>query len=78
MRMISTKVFQKMFHRLLEERHMNVKEIADYLSISQQAVYRWLHGETIPSIDTMLCLADLFSLEVADLIPVVELPDKEH
>lgn len=53
---------------LMKENGYNVKTIAYLLGTSSQAVYRWLRGETLPTIDNMVFLAGLFSTTVDEIL----------
>ena len=45
------------------------QDIADYLGFtSRNTVYRWLHGETLPTVDHFVMLSELFHVSVDDLI----------
>ncbi len=50
----------------------SVKDIADYLDVSVQAVYGWLDGTRIPKIDNLIPLADLIDRTLDELIPTYE------
>ena len=48
---------------------MSVAAIRDYLGLNTtNAVYKWLHGETMPSIDNLLALSLLFETSINDML----------
>ena len=45
--------------------------IADAMGFStRNAVYKWLKGDALPTLDNMLILADLFGVKIDDIIVV--------
>ena len=46
-----------------------VKDIQDYLHISSnQAVYEWFNGHTLPSVNNLLALSNLFGIPMNQLL----------
>ena len=55
--------------RLRKEAGLSVKELQERLELaSPQAIYRWQRGETIPAIDNLIILADIFGVTVDEII----------
>lgn len=56
--------------RLLCKRHgYTVKDIQEYLHISSnQAIYEWFNGHTLPSVNNLLALSDLLGVSMNDLL----------
>ena len=45
--------------------------IADAMGFTtRNAVYKWLRGDALPTLDNMLILADLFGVKIDDIIVV--------
>ena len=65
----------KKIKQIMDEKGIPVKNIARSMSISEQAVYRWLYGETIPTVKNLFTLSQLLGVEVDDLL--VGLTDRE-
>ena len=42
------------------------------MGISCQAIYRWQRGDALPSIDNLVILADLFGVQIDDIIVTVK------
>ncbi|SEP72519.1 Helix-turn-helix [Lachnospiraceae bacterium NE2001] len=59
--------------RLITENGCSVKDIADKLLVSPQAVYKWMNGESIPQLDKIVNLSDILNVSILDIIPVTEL-----
>ena len=59
----------KRIRQLMEQHSLSVKDIKDYLSLaSVQGIYLWLNGTTIPSVDNLYALSELFQVPMDDLI----------
>ena len=55
--------------RLRESARLSVNDLQEKLKLaSSQAIYRWQRGETIPSIDNLIILADIFGVTVDEII----------
>lgn len=44
------------------------KELAGLLHISVQAVNKWRHGKSIPDIENLVCLAQIFHVKIDDFL----------
>ena len=50
-------------------RGFSVAYIRDYLGFSTTyAIYKWLHGTSLPSVDNFLALSVLFNISINDMI----------
>ena len=56
----------------LSEKGYSVKDAADYLDITAQAVYGWLDGTRVPKLDNLIPLADLLGISLDELLPSYE------
>lgn len=55
--------------REMEQRKLTVKEVQKYLNLSSvQSIYHWLYGQSMPSIDHLYALSELFQVPVDALI----------
>ena len=54
--------------RLRIERGMTVTTLEEELLVSKQAVYKWIRGLNLPSIDTLVMMAKLFDVRIDDII----------
>ena len=44
------------------------EQIAEMLGVSRQAVAKWERGETLPDIENVIALADLYEVSVDSLV----------
>ena len=55
--------------RIMDERGLSVKDIQQYLGLgSVQSVYHWLNGLSMPTIDNLYALSELFQIPVDDML----------
>ena len=55
--------------RIMDERGLSVKDIQQYLGLgSVQSVYHWLNGLSMPTIDNLYVLSELFQMPVDDML----------
>lgn len=54
---------------LRKEHHMKVDDIVSFMGFeSQQAVYKWQRGESLPSVDNLYALSRLFDTTIDDIL----------
>ena len=59
----------KNLKRIIRERGYSVKDIQGYLNLGTvQSIYHWLDGKSLPTIDHLYALSDLFKLPIDSLI----------
>ena len=50
---------------------MSVKDLQDIFGFATpQAIYKWQHGTTLPTIDNLIVLAAVFQVHVEDILAV--------
>ena len=55
--------------RIMDERGLSVKDVQQYLELgSVQSVYHWLNGLSMPTIDNLYSLSELFQMPIDDLV----------
>lgn len=55
--------------RLMDERGLSIKDVQQYLGLgSVQSVYHWLNGLSMPTIDNLYALSELFQMPVDDML----------
>ena len=55
--------------RIMDRQKMTVKDVQQFLELeSIQSIYHWLNGISLPSIDNLYALSELFQLPMDDLI----------
>jgi len=58
--------------RLLKERNMTDKELADQLGVSVQGVSKWLKGRAKPTVGHFVAMSYIFHIKVDDIVTVRE------
>lgn len=58
--------------RLREERGLTVRDLQDYFGFEEpQAIYKWQHGKSLPTVDNLYALSALLEVPMEDiLVPV--------
>ena len=55
--------------RIMDERGLSVKDVQQYLGLgSVQSVYHWLNGLSMPTIDNLYALSELFQMPVDEML----------
>lgn len=55
--------------RLMEERELTVRDVQQYLELgSVQSVYHWLNGISMPTVDNLYALSELFQLPMDEIV----------
>ncbi len=56
---------------LRKKRNLSVKDIQEVYGFSTpQAVYKWIYGKSLPSIDNLVILASIFDVSIEDILSV--------
>ena len=67
--MIDMKKTGKQIHNLIILNGFTIGAISDYMGFSSnRSVYKWLSGQTLPSLDSLVLLSDLMKVPVDELI----------
>ena len=54
---------------LRKEKHIKVEEISRFMGFeTDQAVYKWQRGESLPTVDNLYALSKLFGTTVDDIL----------
>ena len=57
--------------RMRRQRGMSVHDLQQIFGFSTpQAIYKWQRGITMPTIDNFVMLADIFGVEIGDIVVV--------
>jgi transcriptional regulator with XRE-family HTH domain len=67
----------KAIESLRKEKNMTQDELASKLYVSRQAVSKWETGKSIPSIEAMILLTDLFNISIESLLEDTDLLIKD-
>lgn len=70
---IDIKATGKRINSLRIERGTSVADIQWHFKFyTPQAVYKWINGQSIPTVDNLVILADLFECKIDDILVVVK------
>lgn len=54
---------------IMDDRGLSVKDVQQYLGLaSVQSVYHWLNGLSMPTIDNLYALSEMFQMPVDDML----------
>ena len=55
--------------RLRKERGMTVRDLQDWFGFEEpRAIYKWQHGETLPSVDNLYALSALLEVPIDEIL----------
>ena len=55
--------------KLRKENHIKVDDIVSFMGFeSQQAVYKWQRGESLPTVDNLYALSRMFRTTIDDIL----------
>ena len=55
--------------KITTDKHMTVKEVAEYLGFaSPYPVYKWINGKSMPTVDNLVILAELFNTTIEEIL----------
>ena len=55
--------------RIMDERGITVRDVQEYLGLgSVQSVYHWLNGLSMPTIDNLYALSEMFQLSIDEMV----------
>lgn len=57
--------------RLRDDRGLTVRDLQEIFGFATpQAIYKWQHGTTLPTVDNLLVLAAIFGVHIEDILAV--------
>ena len=66
---IDLKATGERIRTLRKTRHITVAEISEYMGFeSEQAVYKWQRGDSLPTVDNLFALSRLFETSIEDIL----------
>ncbi len=55
----------------IKKRKMRIADVqAAFGFNTPQAIYKWMRGDAMPTIDNVVILADIFGVEIGDIVAV--------
>jgi transcriptional regulator with XRE-family HTH domain len=70
--------FADRFNQLREEQKITVYRIAKLLDISDTSVWKYSHGESTPSFENLIKLADIFNVSLDYLVGRTDSPNEAY
>lgn len=59
--------------RFRQQSGMSVRDLQDVFGFATpQAIYKWQHGTSMPTIDNLLVLAMVFQVHMDDIVAIVD------
>lgn len=65
---------QNRFRQLREENGLSQIELGNRLGVTQQSVFAWEHGKTVPQIQTAIALSQLYNVSLDYLLGLSDVP----
>ncbi len=66
---LDVKAIGARIRELRKERHLKVEEVAHFMGFeSEQAVYKWQRGDSLPTVENLYALSRLFETSVDDIL----------
>ena len=75
MRKINLEATASKIKSLMKKNNISVIQLAEYTMVSKGAVYKWLHGSSLPDIENLIAMSDLFSVKTIEDILVFDNTD---
>lgn len=55
--------------KIMDEKGFTVKDVQEYLDLgSVQSIYHWLNGISLPTVDNLYALSELFQMQIDEMI----------
>lgn len=55
--------------RIMDQRDISAKDVQEYLGLGcVQSIYRWLNGQSMPTIDNLYALSELFQVTIDEMV----------
>lgn len=68
-RIIDVEATGKNIRKLMDDRNLKVRDVQYVMGLeSPRAIYKWLSGDTMPTVDHLVILADYLGVTLDDII----------
>ena len=54
--------------RLRRDRGLSIQDVQNALLVNRQTVFKWQRGDTLPTLDNLVILAELFNVKLDDIV----------
>ena len=68
LRQVNIKATGERIQQLRKYKGITAGQITDALGISRSAYYRWVWGDSLPTVDNLVMLSDIFEVMIDDII----------
>ena len=69
MRLVDRKMTGRRINNLMLQQGFSVLRLQDLMELeSSQSIYKWLSGETIPTVDKLVKLSQIFNCRIDDIV----------
>ena len=54
--------------RFRRDRGLSIQDVQNALLVNRQTVFKWQRGDTLPTLDNLVILAELFNVKLDDIV----------
>ena len=54
--------------QLRRNRGLSIQDVQSALLVNRQTVFKWQRGDTLPTLDNLVILAELFNVKLDDIV----------
>ena len=65
---LDTKATGARIKQLRQEKHIKVSDLAEMVGTSENAIFKWQRGESIPTVDNLIVLSVIFEVPIDKII----------
>jgi transcriptional regulator with XRE-family HTH domain len=74
MKTIDVKASGENIKSLVKQHNLKLADIQEVLGFNTpQAIYKWYRGESMPTIDNLIILSELFNCSIDDIVVIKEI-----
>ena len=68
---VNMKATGENIRNLQKQRQITVKDLQQILNLaSEQGIYKWYRGDSVPSLDNLVALSSIFSVKIDDILVI--------
>ena len=65
---INTAATGRNIRQLRRDRGLSIQDVQNALLVNRQTVFKWQRGDTLPTLDNLVILAELFNVKLDDIV----------
>ena len=54
--------------RLRRDRGLSIQDMQNVLFVNRQTIFKWQRGDTLPTLDNLVILADIYQCSIDDML----------